>query len=257
MKELTCARDGCGQTFAPVKPNHVYCSHECQHRQSRVRAASCAQEGCESRAFSRGLCQPHYDRLRRSGTLPPLRFDRECVVCEKSFTTKAYQQITCSADCLKVRKEQTQAERMRTSGCVRCGLTFERTRKGGGSYCPACERDYAREQREKDPEKAKAYGRKQNLWVKYRMTPEQYDVLLAQQGGVCAICQCDDGDMALAVDHDHACCAGDRSCGRCIRGLLCGNCNNGLGRFDDDARRLRAAAEYLERTRQPALFIAA
>lgn len=63
---------------------------------------------------------------------------------------------------------------------------------------------------------------------------------------LCDIC----GDATeLHVDHDHKCCPGKYSCGQCVCGFLCNNCNNGLGRFKDDPNRLRKAAEYIERTR--------
>jgi len=56
---------------------------------------------------------------------------------------------------------------------------------------------------------------------------------------------CGDKQETLAIDHDHDCCSGKYSCGSCIRGFLCNNCNNGLGRFRDDPLLLRAAIEYL------------
>ena len=61
------------------------------------------------------------------------------------------------------------------------------------------------------------------------MTLEQYDALLSAQGGVCAICSRPPTKQFLAVDHDHACCPGSRTCGQCVRGLLCGHCNRQLG----------------------------
>lgn len=74
----------------------------------------------------------------------------------------------------------------------------------------------------------------------YGMTQEQYDQLLEDQGGVCAICQneCPTG-YALAIDHCHET--------KEIRGLLCGNCNNGLGRFKDSTKLMKLAIEYLEK----------
>lgn len=79
----------------------------------------------------------------------------------------------------------------------------------------------------------------------FRLTPGQYDAMLAEQEHVCAICQQPESAMAtggkgvrgLAVDHDH------RS--GMVRGLLCGNCNKGLGNFQDDPEILRAALAYL------------
>lgn len=40
------------------------------------------------------------------------------------------------------------------------------------------------------------------------------------------------GMAAFAVDHDHRCCAGGKSCGRCVRGLLCSTCNISLGHYE-------------------------
>lgn len=37
---------------------------------------------------------------------------------------------------------------------------------------------------------------------------------------------------AFAVDHDHACCNGGTSCGRCVRGILCSSCNMSLGHVE-------------------------
>lgn len=85
------------------------------------------------------------------------------------------------------------------------------------------------------------------LWNKYRIRASEYSDLLNSQGGVCAICErINENGRALAVDHDHSCCPGSRSCGKCIRGLLCHRCNVSLGNMDDDPVRLRAAAVYLE-----------
>lgn len=64
-----------------------------------------------------------------------------------------------------------------------------------------------------------------DLKWKFGVTEDQYRELLAKQGGRCAICLKKPGKYRLSVDHDHSCCPGARSCGRCIRGLLCGNCN--------------------------------
>lgn len=84
------------------------------------------------------------------------------------------------------------------------------------------------------------------LWFRYRIRPEQYDAMLAAQDGVCAICSGDSKNgKRFAVDHDHACCPGPRSCGKCVRGLLCYLCNQGLGLFGESAQTLQAAMRYL------------
>lgn len=77
----------------------------------------------------------------------------------------------------------------------------------------------------------KAEGLAARLKRKYNLTPQEYDQMLAEQGGVCGLCgkTPEQNGRRLAVDHDHACCPGRTTCGQCIRGLLCTVCNNWLG----------------------------
>lgn len=53
----------------------------------------------------------------------------------------------------------------------------------------------------------------------------------------------------LVVDHDHGCCPGDtHSCGRCVRGLICGGCNSAAGLLRDSPSLARGLADYLDRS---------
>lgn len=70
------------------------------------------------------------------------------------------------------------------------------------------------------------------------MTIEQYDALVEEQLGFCAICHRNPGPRGLDVDHDHR--TGE------VRGLLCSRCNTGLGLFADLPLFLYRAAAYLE-----------
>lgn len=91
------------------------------------------------------------------------------------------------------------------------------------------------------------FKRREHLKHLYRTTPEQYDAKLAAQGGVCAICKGKSGDIRLAVDHDHGCCSTRRSCGKCLRGLICSRCNNLLGHSKESIPTLLSAIEYLKK----------
>lgn len=86
--------------------------------------------------------------------------------------------------------------------------------------------------------------------ARYSLTVETYDAMLAAQGGVCAICRkpCTLYEN-LSVDHDHTCCP-KGSCGKCLRGLLCNNCNRFIGLAGDDPEVLIVAAEYILRHRR-------
>lgn len=81
-------------------------------------------------------------------------------------------------------------------------------------------------------------GRRQSTVAVYGISLERYNEILAQQGGVCAICKetCPTG-RALAVDHSHS--TGE------VRGLLCTKCNPMLGFARDDVAVLEAAIAYL------------
>lgn len=73
--------------------------------------------------------------------------------------------------------------------------------------------------------------------IGYRMTITGYRRMLIEQEGVCAICGgCNyrNGEpWPLSVDHDHVCCRDrKRTCGRCVRGLLCASCNGWLGELE-------------------------
>ena len=74
----------------------------------------------------------------------------------------------------------------------------------------------------------------------FGISPEQYQALLTEQEGRCKICGRLPQSRRLSVDHCHA-------TGK-VRGLLCGQCNHGIGNFQDDPRLLKAAAEYLNAT---------
>jgi len=103
----------------------------------------------------------------------------------------------------------------------------------------------ARRARERNP---RSYMRRRGEWLKYKynMTLEDYDILLKSQNGVCAIClqECKT-KKGLAIDHNHSCCPVDMSCGKCIRGLLCSNCNRAIGMLQEDVVILNRAIAYL------------
>jgi hypothetical protein len=87
------------------------------------------------------------------------------------------------------------------------------------------------------------HGRPEHV-LRRSLTVEEYDNMLARQGGVCWICRRKEGRLRngvpqfLAIDHDH-------NTGR-IRGLLCGACNRGLGCYHDNVKWLKNAIRYLE-----------
>lgn len=79
---------------------------------------------------------------------------------------------------------------------------------------------------------------------KHHLSFERKLELLSAQGYSC-VCGATLAEDEYCIDHDHACCPG-KSCGRCVRGLLCVNCNTALGQARDDPSLLRRLAAYLD-----------
>jgi hypothetical protein len=107
---------------------------------------------------------------------------------------------------------------------------------------PVGTRERAKALREANPEKARRYY----LKSKFGITLEAWQSMFDAQGMACYLCGDALDGAHIHVDHDHACCPGNKSCGACVRGLACRWCNQGLGQFRDDPARMRRAADALE-----------
>lgn len=226
-----CRFDGCGRVSIVAK--HQLCqTHHKQFMAGRElrpirttnteRLGTCTFEGCRYivRSKDLGLCSAHIAQTLAGVTLTPVKQrvpceardidgNKWCFGCDTWKPESAYSQSSGKKDGLQPR-------------------------------CKAC---------------AKAvYGatnaevRAANRKGKYGLSADAFNALLASQGGQCAICRADNpGAKFWAVDHDHSCCPGQTSCGRCVRGVLCGACNLGLGAFRDDMGALLRAADYLHK----------
>ncbi len=115
----------------------------------------------------------------------------------------------------------------------------------------------AKARRDADPERArqesreqyKRNGRAYNLKWKFGLTPERLAEMRAAQDSSCYLCGEPLVEGEIHIDHDRSCCRGSKSCGSCIRGLACLQCNTGIGHFGDDPNRRVRSIE-----RQPMLF---
>lgn len=133
--------------------------------------------------------------------------------------------------------------------CNVCGETKPVTDFYKGSKASRSRHSYACKECIKAARKKPSGGyRESDLWKNYRLRPADYDALLAAQGGCCAICGTTEpgGRGAWHVDHDHNCCpTSAKSCGKCVRGLLCAGCNGLLGWSGESVSTLLAAADYI------------
>lgn len=126
-----------------------------------------------------------------------------------------------------------------TISCQVCGVNAETTAHNR-KYCSyECLR-YSKNILRKGVRSSESV-RRSNLKKKFGITVEQYDQMMRAQLNRCAICRIHQSQekRRFAVDHDH-------SSGK-IRGLLCINCNRGLGAFKDSDEMLAEAIEYLRK----------
>lgn len=87
-----------------------------------------------------------------------------------------------------------------------------------------------------------------HLLYAYKMTRAQRDEKIVHQNHRCAICnQKFSKKNPPCIDHSHDCCAGVRSCGSCLRDILCFRCNTVLDRVKDNATILSEMISYLAR----------
>lgn len=171
----------------------------------------CSFPDCGRPFAARELCNGHYVQLKRTGVLKPLRD-------------------------IRTRQEVAARDETGRKFCIRGAHWLDEsdfsskgpTTDGLQSICRKCMADDHR---------LRTYG----------ISSAQFRSLLESQGGSCPICGVDTpGGTGWHVDHDHSCCPGVRSCGECLRAILCHSCNIGLGHFRDSADLLERAAQYLK-----------
>lgn len=223
---MECSFEGCSRD--------VYAKELCRphYEQRRVgkdlrplyetRPAVCVFGGCERSVYCKDLCKPHYEQQRVGKELRPLleTLPTVCKVegCEEEVFVKSRQ--FCSAHYWRWQRGTLDGLGERV--CINCGKTFTPTRRMTAKCCSdRCNMVVAR------------------LRKAYDISPAEVEERLAAQSHGCAICkQPIARGGSLHIDHCHKTLA--------VRGLLCGQCNRGLGHFRDDPKLLAAAIRYLK-----------
>lgn len=192
---------------------------------TRKEVQVCSVEGCTLFATAaRGFCITHYNRVLKGidMNIPVKRWgkkDCDQPECERPHSHNGY----CELHASRAAKGSQMDAPVRNPGkYAHCQVEGCQRRHEANGYC----------------------GTHGYTARRFKLTLEQVNQAV---NGVCDICKGkNSAGRALAVDHDHACCPGKRSCGKCVRGFLCGQCNYGVGNFKDDPQLLRKTALYLE-----------
>lgn len=169
-----------------------------------------------------------------------------CTVCPTVFDGRKNSKY-CSWACKNQARREAPAPAEKR--CARCEQILpveefgksERANRTPGkfyysTYCLACRRAAT------DP----AVTRRRSLKKRYGITPEDFDRMLAEQGGCLACKSPTTNGKYWHIDHDHACCpSSDKTCGQCIRGILCHGCNTALGNLGDDPEKVWQLYVYI------------
>ena len=159
--------------------------------------------------------------------------ERLCKTCGTKFEAKFNGEAYCSEPCKEVgykaskergeeaaRNRYYEQKQDRVMSCKWCGELFKPY--GSQKYCSS-----------KCRTKATAHSLRLGT---YNLSQSGYDALVERSGGMCEICQTKE---AVHIDHCHDT--------EAVRGLLCQQCNHGLGNFKDNVALLNRASEYLSR----------
>ena len=156
--------------------------------------------------------------------------------CTNAFVAKRSNHKFCSSRCAS-------RYHMRI-GYARHPEKFKSAQRAYRAANPEKKRAASRAYRAANLDKVRSKERRR----RYHLSDEAFDAMLASQMHACATCKRPFGDKTPVVDHDHSCCPGADSCGKCVRGLLCQLCNRAIGFMGDNPDTLRAAADYVSRT---------
>ncbi len=167
-----------------------------------------------------------------------------CQICERKRKRKIYYPSLC----ISLIKICSSCGKLKSKNDFRFRYFNSR---GLAIYRAECESCFKSKNRIRQTRTRRVYKKERSqkkLWLRYHLTIEQYVAILKAQDNKCSICKSETpgGTGRWHIDHNHSCCPGGVSCGKCIRGFLCASCNLGLGNFKDSSQILKDAASYLE-----------
>lgn len=120
----------------------------------------------------------------------------------------------------------------------------KKNKDGYRNECKECSAAYYRDYYKKYPDRYKEKSKNQKHHKRHGLSDDQYDFLINLHGGMCHLCLTKE---ASRIDHDHSCCNKNRSCGKCVRGVLCNSCNTAIGLLKEDAQTINRIEEYISR----------
>lgn len=139
--------------------------------------------------------------------------------------------------------------------CKKCGEIKElelfakgaKYADGRRGTCKSCHAAYMKKYYENNYDQVlknrRLNGKSDPNWKRHKITEEHFSSMISLFDGKCHACKVND---AVNIDHDHNCCETSRSCGKCVRGVLCHHCNSALGLLKDDREKILKLLKYVD-----------
>jgi hypothetical protein len=168
--------------------------------------------GCGKEKHAKKLCHNHYRELKRrqAGAKPQVKRPDTCM----NYCSSHYSRLQVSGN---IKSEIP--IKVLTYGKDDCDVSFCKNKHKAKGLC----------------------GTHDATKRTYSLTSEQLVEMLSR---TCEVCGATEN---LTIDHDHSCCNKRSSCGKCVRGTVCQNCNRAMGQAKDSPKTLRMLADYLDR----------
>lgn len=181
----------------------------------------CEIDGCAVKHYAKGFCRNHYGTNYRNSILPPCKFDG----CQNNVEAKTHG--LCSGHKWQWLRGQELRPINHQPVCEICRKPYEAKSTGMTRWCP----DH------------RVLGRR---LVRYGIDIDIITDMILEQDFKCIVCQDEIGLGTCAIDHDHTCCSGGgrKACGKCVRALLCIQCNAALGQMREDPNRIAGLYAY-------------
>lgn len=203
---------------------------EVSNRAKRFCGEKCRRKAEKRRWKAKKLRTAQLRRYEETGLKP---YERLCKTCGAKFRAKYNGEGYCSETCREVGYEKT-----RLAGREAARRRYYENKQAYKLKCAWCESSFESESKVKycSDQCRRESGAHRSRLNAYGLSKRQYEVLVERSGGLCEICR---EKEAQHIDHCHDTGA--------VRGLLCQQCNHGLGNFQDRVALLNRASEYLSK----------
>lgn len=226
---VLCSENLCDR---PAKSNG-YCLRHYNERYDKWRKTQkCKVRNCAKPVSGRGMCSMHYNRVRKFGTTELFVAPKVVQPCRhvSCLDVGIGRRDLCQAHYIEYRKKGYTTDK--ASGvCESCGQPATKGKRKF-RFCKDC--------------------RQRSHQLKHGLSRPQIESIEEHQEFRCAMCR---KASTLVIDHDHTCCPGSFSCGKCVRAMLCNTCNAGIGYLQDAPELLLIGAYYVQSHRHADLQV--